>query len=146
MKTNGNRSSTRRSLRNHDFIVDLSERLDHLEPPALSRLRRRTSNRTVSGAAMAHSPPSSSRMAVAVGCMHGNADLRVNGIVPRPPRDHAARIRISGLPALLDRGLREIDVPRIALAVERRGIDLHNMHHSSAAVPGELPSLRCVSL
>src|SRR6202040_2687141 len=48
----------------------------------ISRLRRRTSNRTVSGAAMAHSPPSSSRMAVAVGCMHGNADLRVNGIVP----------------------------------------------------------------
>src|SRR6266849_4745142 len=74
-------------------------------------------NRKVS-AAMAHSPPSSSCMAVAVGCMHGNADLRVNGIVPRPPRDHAVRIRISGLPALLDRGPRKIDVARIALAVE----------------------------
>src|ERR1700721_2039457 len=69
-----------------------------------------------------------------------------SGNGPWPPRDHAARIRISGLPALLDRGLREIDVPRKALAVERGGIDLHNMHHSSTAVSGELPSLRRVSL
>src|SRR5258708_30823595 len=98
----------------------------HRQPPRMSLSlwaaslipRRRIRNGKVSGAAMARWPPSSSRMAVAVGCMYGDADLRVDGIVPWPPRDHAARIRISGLPALLDRGLREIDVPRITLAVE----------------------------
>ena len=37
-------------------------------------------------------------------------------------------------------------LPRIALAVELGSIDLHNMHHSSTAVAGELSSLRCVSL
>ena len=47
-------------------------------------------------------------------------------------------IRVTGLPAGLDRGLREVVVPSIGLAIDRLGIDLHQMHRGCAAPTGEL--------
>src|SRR5262249_49046803 len=72
-----------------------------------------------------------------IGCVHGGPEQRIDWIVPWPPRDHALRICVSGLPARLDRCLREVEVTHIALTVDRSRIYLQQMHESSAAVTGE---------
>src|SRR6516164_9655419 len=54
-----------------------------------------------------------------------------------PPREHAARILVSGLPTGLDCCLREVEVTHVALTVDRPRIYLQEMHDSGAVISGE---------
>ena len=74
--------------------------------------------------------------------VHGNHDGRIDRIIPGAPRNHAAHICIAGLPAGMDRDVREIEVACIGLAVDRLGVDLHQMHRGSATQVGEFLDFR----
>src|SRR5215468_5611260 len=75
--------------------------------------------RTPARAGSFHDPKLSLTLVVGIGCVYSDADQRIDWILPWPPRDHATRIRLSDLPTGMDRCLREVEVPHVALTVDR---------------------------
>ena len=69
--------------------------------------------------------------------VYGNFRGRIDRGSPWPPLQHPICIRVTGIPAALDRRSGEVEIARIGLALQRLSIDLDEMHGGSAAPAGE---------
>jgi hypothetical protein len=60
-----------------------------------------------------------------------------NGLLPRPPIEHAPRVVVTGPPTLLQRCVAKIDITQRILSIESGGLDLNNVNQALRIMSNE---------